>query len=81
MSVAKELGIIQTAEKRYELEGFEGQVYSSVAVRAEMVFLDRTFRGHLLLDQGWGVIGRNVLNSLSLLFDGPSQTWQQPTLG
>jgi hypothetical protein len=35
MSVAQELGIIQTAEKRYELEGFEGQVYSSVAVRAE----------------------------------------------
>jgi hypothetical protein len=46
------------------------------------VFLDRTFRGQfLLIDQGWGVIGRNVLNFLSLLFDGPSQTWQQPTLG
>ena len=78
LTVAKELGLVSTDEKSYELIGFEGSLKSSFAVRAEMIFLGYTFRGQfLLIDQECGIIGRNVLNSLSLLFDGPRHNWEQ----
>jgi len=32
---------------------------------------------HLLIDSWHGVLGRNILNSLSLLFDGPSRKWME----
>jgi hypothetical protein len=38
--------------------------------------LGRTFRGQFLVtDQPVGILGRNILNSLALLLDGPRQTW------
>ena len=47
-------------------------------VSAELQFLGKSFRGQFLLIDGWhGVLGRNVLNSLSLLFDGPSRKWME----
>lgn len=43
---------------------------------APLVLLQRTFRGRLLLiDQEWGILGRDILNHLSLVLDGPNQTW------
>jgi hypothetical protein len=30
-----------------------------------------------LLDQPWGILGRNVLNAVSLLFDGPRLVWDE----
>jgi hypothetical protein len=41
-------------------------------------FSIRRFRGQfLLIDQDLGIIGRNVLNFVSLLFDGPRLTWDR----
>ena len=31
----------------------------------------------LLTDQEWGLIGRDVLNHVSLLFDGPGLNWSE----
>ena len=47
---------------------------------AELRLLGKSFRGQFLLIDSWhGVLGRNVLNNLSLLFDGPSRKWtEQP---
>jgi len=43
-----------------------------------MIFLNRTFRGRfLLIDQEWGVMGRDILNLVSLLLDGPNLTWSE----
>ena len=80
MSVARELGIIGSPEKTYALISFEGTSSSAIAAHAEMVFLDRRFRGQfLLIDQDLGIIGRNILNSVSLLFDGPHLSWDRET--
>lgn len=39
-------------------------------------FLRYRFRGtFLLVDSSYGVVGRNVLNALALLLDGPRQEW------
>jgi hypothetical protein len=43
-----------------------------------MLFLRRVFRGpYLLIDNETGVLGRDVLNHLTLLLDGPQQRWSQ----
>ena len=77
-SVMTNLGVAFLTDKSYELSGYEGQTSLAYAVRAEMVFLGLTFRGqYLIIEQDWGIIGRNVLNSLSLTFDGPRLTWDR----
>ncbi len=62
----------------YELEGFDGNKSLAEAVELELVFLRKVFRGQfILLDQDCGVMGRNVLNSIRLLLDGPILQWDE----
>jgi predicted aspartyl protease len=62
----------------YELLTFDGRPSSAGVVRAELLMLGRTFRGQfLVIDQPVGVVGRNILNALTLLLDGPHQTWSE----
>ncbi len=57
----------------YTLEAFDGSKSVAPAITAELLLLGKSFRGQFLLVDGWhGVLGRNVLNSLKLLFDGPN---------
>jgi hypothetical protein len=64
--------------KQYELEAFDGTKSTAPAITAELRFLGNSFRGQFLLIDNWhGVLGRNVLNNLSLLFDGPSRKWME----
>ncbi|MGA9995606.1 MAG: aspartyl protease family protein [Pyrinomonadaceae bacterium] len=78
---ASGIGLIVLNDKSYELMGFEGQASVAVAVRAEMILLGLTFRGQfLLIEQDWGIIGRNVLNSLALVLNGPQLTWDQASI-
>lgn len=70
-------GIEQTGGS-YELLAFDGRSHSAGVVRAELVMLGRTFRGQfLVIDQEVGILGRNILNTLALLLDGPQQTWSE----
>lgn len=62
----------------YELAGFDGHTTIAPMVRLELVFCQRTFRGQfLLIDQGRGILGRNVLNAVPLLFEGPRLQWSE----
>ena len=62
----------------YELMGFDGSRSLARAVRLHLEFLGKTFRGQFLLtDQEWGFMGRDVLNHLSLAFDGPRLIWKE----
>ena len=73
-----ELGIVPTSDKWYELIGFDGKATLAPVVRLELVFCRRTFRGQfLLIDQEWGILGRNVLNIVPLLLDGPNLRWNE----
>lgn len=63
---------------RYELEAFDGTKSVAPAIAVEVQFLGKSFRGQFLLVDGWhGVLGRNVLNNLALVFDGPSKGWME----
>lgn len=72
------LGVAIVPGKHYELMGFDGSRSFAPVVQLELVFCRRTFRGQfLLVDQSRGILGRNVLNSVSLLFDGPHLMWDE----
>jgi len=70
-------GIEQTGAS-YELLAFDGRSSSVGVVHAELLMLGRTFRGQfLVIDQAVGILGRNILNALALLLDGPHRTWSE----
>lgn len=61
---------------QYELAGFNGAMSAAPVVQLDLIGFGRTFRGQfLLVDQGWGILGRNVLNAIPLLLDGPRLAW------
>ncbi|HKH47697.1 MAG TPA: retropepsin-like aspartic protease [Thermoanaerobaculia bacterium] len=71
-----QLGLAPDSEEGYELMGFDGSKSIAQVVRLDLVFLKKTFKGKfLLVDQEWGLLGRDVLNHLGLFFDGPRLHW------
>jgi hypothetical protein len=72
----KAIDIDSSSGERFELEGFDGSRCTIQAAQLEMIFLGKTFRGKFLVqDRECGVIGRDILNLLSLSLDGPSLSW------
>jgi hypothetical protein len=69
---------IESSGASYELMSFDGTKSVSEVVRADLLLLRKTFRGKfLLVDQEIGILGRDVLNNISLLLDGPRLTWEE----
>ncbi len=76
-AAATSLGLTGTGE-RYQLVAFDSTTSESEAVRADLVFLNKRFRGRfLLIESEIGVIGRNILNHVRLLLDGPALSWAE----
>lgn len=77
-STIDKLGATLVSDSRYELVGFDGSVSLASIVWLEMIFCGRTFRGRfLLIDQPWGILGRNILNAVGLFLDGPRPQWEE----
>lgn len=77
-TAVEQLGVNADASGGYELMGFDGRVSTTRAVSVDLLFLRRAFKGRfLLIDQGWGIIGRDILNHVSLLFDGAGLRWEE----
>lgn len=76
-SAAEHLNAISPDQRSYELMSFDGTTTQSRVAHLEMIFLKQTFRGDFLIVEGnWGIIGRNILNAVPLLFNGPLLTWE-----
>jgi hypothetical protein len=72
------LGTTMRINESYELMRFDGSVSQAQAVQLNLIFLRRRFKGRfLLIKQEWAIIGRDVLNHVSLLLDGPHLTWSE----
>jgi hypothetical protein len=77
-SAIEQLGVTHGSEEAYELMGFDGSRSFAQVVRLDLVLLKKTFKGRfLLVDQAWGLLGRDILNHLPLLFDGPQLQWDE----
>jgi len=78
LSFANQLNLSDDSSRAFELEGFDGNKSTARVVRAELHFLNRTFKGEfLVVDQDYGYLGRNILNHVSLVLDGPCSTWDE----
>lgn len=72
------LGIIADPTEKYELVAFNGQTSSAQAARLHLILLGKTFNGRfLLIRQDWAILGRDVLNHLALILDGPRRAWDE----
>ena len=72
------LGVSPLVETYYELIGFDGSESVAYVVSMDMIFLGRAFRGrYLLTEEEYGILGRDVLNHVALLLDGPGQEWSE----
>lgn len=72
------LGVSPLANLRYELMGFDGSKSFAPVVLIDMIFLNRAFRDRYLLTKDeYGILGRDILNHVTLLLDGPRQQWSE----
>lgn len=75
-SSIERLGLAVDPRESYELMSFDGTTSSAQVVRLDLIFLRRVFRGRFLMTfQEYGILGRDILNHISLLLDGPGLTW------
>jgi hypothetical protein len=69
---------VSVAHQRHELIGFDHNKSFAPAAMLDLIFLRRAFRGrYLLIEDDRGILGRDILNHLTLLFDGPGQKWSE----
>jgi predicted aspartyl protease len=74
----EQLGVPLLADQSYELMGFDGSKSFAPVVMLDMIFLRRAFRGrYLLIEEERGILGRDILNHMILLLDGPRQQWSE----
>ena len=70
------LGVPLLAGQQYELMGFDGSTSFALVVMLDLLFLQRAFRGrYLLTEEERGIMGRDILNHVMMLLDGPHQQW------
>jgi hypothetical protein len=75
------LGVSPEPDTGYEVTGFDGRKSVAPVVNLDLIFLRRAFRGRFLVgNQEWGVVGRDVLNHVSVLLDGPRLVWDEQKL-
>jgi hypothetical protein len=62
----------------YELQGFDGRTSLAESVTLDLIFVKRTIRGkYVVVNSAMGILGRDVLNHLTILLDGPRLSWEQ----
>jgi hypothetical protein len=77
-SAVMQLGLHPDPQRRYEIMAFDGGKSDAPAAACEVVFLSRAFRGiYAVLEDEIGILGRDILNHLVLVFDGPRLTWRE----
>jgi hypothetical protein len=77
-SAVARLGVTPQPGMQYELIGFDGARSTADAVELDLHFQGKAFRGrYLLTDDDHGILGRDVLAALKVLFDGPGQEWSE----
>jgi predicted aspartyl protease len=77
-TAVERLGVPLLPDQRYELMSFDGSRGFAPVVILDLLFLQRAFRGrYLLIEAERGILGRDILNHVTLLLDGPRQQWSE----
>lgn len=77
-SAVEQLGIKPEEDTDFEVQIFDGEIKWLKLARLELYFLDKKFAGeYLLMNRSMGILGRNILNSVRILLDGPHENWEE----
>ena len=77
-SAARRLGLRISEQEDYQVAAFDGTKSTARSVDCGLIFLRRSFWGvYLVVDDPIGILGRDVLNHLSLVLDGPGLNWRE----
>ncbi len=77
-SFCDKIGVEISETEFLELEGFNQTTTNAFYVRLDFIFLNKVFRGKFLVyQQDEGIIGRDILNKFSILFDGKNLEWKE----
>ena len=77
-TAVERIGATPDPESVYELQAFDGTRSIAHAVHLDLLFLHRSFKGRfLLINQEWGILGRDVLNNLAIVMDGSRLAWEE----
>lgn len=72
------LGMTALSGESYKLMGFDGNITDAPVIRLDMSFMKKTFRGlFLIIEKELGILGRDVLNHISIILNGPLLTWNE----
>ena len=76
--VVDQLGITAEENSDFEVQVFDGETKRLKLARVELYLLGRKFAGeYLLVDRPIGILGRNILNNIKILLDGPHGKWDE----
>lgn len=78
ISAVQKIGVKMETNSGFEVETFDGETKQLQFAKLELFFLNKKFAGeYLLIDRTIGILGRNVLNNLRLVFDGLREKWDE----
>jgi predicted aspartyl protease len=78
LDAVEKIGVDLEADSGFEVETFDGGTKRLQVAKLEVFFLNKKFAGeYLLIDRPMGILGRNVLNNLRLVFDGLRKKWNE----
>lgn len=78
ISLVESLEIKPLQNESFRLEGFDGSRLSAEVYHLQVIFLGKRFTGEFCtIDTEIGILGRDILNQVSILFDGLNLTWQE----
>lgn len=77
-SFCEKIGVTISTTKFLELTGFDQSTSFAFYTSLDLFFLNKLFCGEILVyEQAEGIIGRDILNEFSILFDGINLNWQR----
>ncbi len=72
------LDIQPIPNKNFKLEGYDGIEKTVDVYHFQVIFLNKRFTGkYCLIEDNIGILGRDILNRLSILFDGNNLIWSE----
>jgi predicted aspartyl protease len=77
-NAVEQLGIGTEKDSDFEVQVFDGEIKRVKLAKLELYFLGKKFAGeYLLIDRTVGILGRNILNNIRILLDGPRGKWNE----
>lgn len=72
--------VLAFGNTKYYLTGFDGSTIAAETFKLQAIFLGKRFVGnYCVIDDAIGILGRDILNEFTLIYDGPNLEWEEIT--